>query len=489
MNLELYKSINDNLFCEPVSATEVISGYFWSWPMIILLLGTHIFLTIRLRVPQRKIFTAIKLSFTKDKDSSGDVSQFSALATSLAATIGTGNIIGVATAVSLGGPGAVLWCWLTGVFGIATKYGEGLLAVKYRIKTSDGTMLGGPMYALERGLKMKWLAVLFCVFTAIAAFGIGNGVQANAISANFSILLSDNSSVASVTSWLNNALGLNLEPQFYLSLVVGICLMSLVGVVIIGGVKSIGRICSALVPFMAILYVLGCLYILGVNHKYLWDAVCWICRDAFSLKASVGGAAGAAIMVGARYGIARGLFSNESGLGSAPIVAAAARTRNSVRQALVSSTGTFWDTVVVCAITGLVLVTSILAYPEIDIRDGGMLTKKAFGMIPYVGTPILTFGILTFAFSTILGWSYYGERAMEYLGGKRIIKYYRIVWLIVCFMGCVMSLSVVWNIADIMNALMALPNLVALLLLSGVIAHETKRYLWSGKLDEIDRTL
>ncbi len=469
--------------------TETISSYIWSWPMIILLLGTHIFLTFRLRVPQRKIFTAIKLSFTKDKDSTGDVSQFSALATSLAATIGTGNIIGVATAVSLGGPGAVLWCWLTGVFGIATKYGEGLLAVKYRVKTSDGTMLGGPMYALERGLKMKWLAVLFCIFTAIAAFGIGNGVQANAISENFSILLSDNSSVASATVWLNNALGLNMEPTFYLSFLVGICLMILVGVVIIGGVKSIGRICSALVPFMAILYVLGCLYILCINHQYLWQAICWICRDAFSLKAGVGGAAGAAIMVGARYGIARGLFSNESGLGSAPIVAAAAQTRNPVRQALVSSTGTFWDTVVVCAITGLVLTTSIIAFPEINFHDGGLLTKKAFGMIPYVGTPILTFGILTFAFSTILGWSYYGERAMEYLGGKKIIKFYRIIWLAVCFMGCVMSLGVVWNIADIMNALMALPNLATLLLLSGVIARETRRYLWSGRLNDIDTTL
>lgn len=469
--------------------TGTISDYIWSWPMIILLLGTHIFLTFRLRVPQRKIFTAIKLSFKKDKGATGDVSQFSALATSLAATIGTGNIIGVATAVSLGGPGAVLWCWLTGIFGIATKYGEGLLAIKYRVKTSDGTMIGGPMYALERGLKMKWLAVLFCIFTAIAAFGIGNGVQANAISKNFAELFSDSSSVAAIASSLNSVTGMSLTPETFVSIIVGICLMALVGVVIIGGVKSIGRICSALVPFMAILYVLGCLYILSINHQHLWDAICWICRDAFSLKAGVGGAAGAAIMVGARYGIARGLFSNESGLGSAPIVAAAAQTRNSVRQALVSSTGTFWDTVVVCAITGLVLVTSILAYPEIDFHDGGLLTKKAFGMIPYIGTPILTFGILTFAFSTILGWSYYGEKAMEYLGGKRIIKYYRIIWLIVCFMGCVLSLGVVWNIADIMNAMMALPNLVALLLLSGVIAHETKKYLWSGKLDEIDRSL
>lgn len=469
--------------------TDTISSYVWGWPMIILLLGTHVFLTFRLRVPQRKIFTAIKLSVSKDKDSTGDVSQFAALATSLAATIGTGNIIGVATAVSLGGPGAVLWCWLTGIFGIATKYSEGLLAIKYRVKTSDGKMLGGPMYALERGLKMKWMAVLFCIFTAIAAFGIGNGVQANAISENFTMLLNDNSAVASISAWLNNALGMSYEPKFYLSIAVGICVMLLVGVVIIGGVRSIGRICSALVPFMAVLYVLGCLYILCINHKYVWDAICLICNEAFSMKAGIGGAAGTAIMMGARYGIARGLFSNESGMGSAPIVAAAAKTKNTVRQALVSSTGTFWDTVVVCAMTGLVLTTSIIAYPEISVQDGGLLTKKAFGMIPYVGTPILTVGILTFAFSTILGWSYYGERAMEYLFGKRSIKFYRIVWLIVCFVGCIMSLNVVWNIADIMNAMMALPNLLSLLLLSGVIARETKHYLWNGNLDEQDMSL
>jgi len=446
--------------------TDLISGYIWGWPMIILLLGTHIFLTFRLRVPQRKIFTAIKISISKDKGSKGDVSQFAALATSLAATIGTGNIIGVATAVALGGPGAVLWCWLTGIFGIATKYSEGLLAIKYRVKTSDGTMLGGPMYALERGLGQKWLAVLFCVFTAIAAFGIGNMVQANAISENVLMLFGDSAN------------------EEMLRITAGVVLMLLVAIVILGGVKSISRICTALVPFMAILYVIGCIYILCVNHAYVWDAICLICTEAFSLKASVGGAAGTAIMMAARYGIARGLFSNESGLGSAPIVAAAAQTKNPVRQALVSSTGTFWDTVVVCAITGLVVTTSIIAYPEINFHDGGLLTKKAFGMIPHVGTPILTIGILTFAFSTILGWCYYGERAMEYLAGKRSIKPYRIVFIILCFVGCVMSLNVVWNIADIMNALMALPNLISLLLLSGIIARETKHYLWNDNLDD-----
>ena len=309
-----------------VELTNTISGYVWGWPMIILLLGTHIFLTIRLKCPQRKIFTAIRLSVKKDKDSEGDVSQFAALATSLAATIGTGNIIGVATAVSLGGPGAVLWCWLTGIFGIATKYGEGLLAIKFREKTADGRMLGGPMYALEKGLKIKWLAILFAIFASVAAFGIGNTVQANAISENVSLLLHD-------VMLPNTA-----------RILVGVVIAALVAVVILGGVKSIAKICSALVPIMALFYVVGCIYILGVNFSYLGEALRLICVEAFSMKAAAGGTAGTVLMLAARYGIARGLFSNESGMGSAPIVAAAAQTRNPVRQALVSSSGTFWDT-------------------------------------------------------------------------------------------------------------------------------------------------
>ncbi|MBO7592836.1 MAG: sodium:alanine symporter family protein [Bacteroidaceae bacterium] len=446
--------------------TEEISGIVWGWPMIILLLGTHIFLTIRLKFPQRKIGTAIRLSVKKDKGAKGDVSQFGALATSLAATIGTGNIIGVATAVSLGGPGAVLWCWLTGVFGIATKYSEGLLAIKYRVKTKNGRMLGGPMYALENGLGMKWLAVLFCVFAAVASFGIGNTVQANAISENLSLLMQD---------WTDKGTT---------KVMTGFVLAAVVGFVIIGGVKSIARWCATLVPMMALLYVLGCFYILCVNHAYLIDALVLIFNEAFSMKAVGGGTAGTVLMMAARYGIARGLFSNESGMGSAPIVAAAAKTKNPVRQALVSSTGTLWDTVVICAITGMVIVSSIIANPEINQEDGGVLTEKAFGMIPYIGTPILTFGIITFAFSTILGWSYYGERAMEYLAGKRSIVFYRILYILLVYAGSTMSLALVWNLADIMNALMAVPNLISLLLLSGVIAKETQHYLWDKNLDE-----
>jgi len=449
-----------------IKLTGEISNAVWGWPMMILLLGTHIYLTIRLKIPQRKLFTAIKISLKKDKSAQGDVSQFAALATSLAATIGTGNIIGVATAIGLGGPGAVLWCWLTGIFGIATKYGEGLLAIKYRVKSEDGRMLGGPMYALEKGLGLKWLAILFCIFTAIATFGIGNTVQANAISENLSLVCED-----------------IISPE-RTKMIAGFTLATIVGFAIIGGVKSIAKWCTALVPLMALLYVLGCLYILCVNHEYLGSAISLIFNEAFSLKAVGGGTAGTVLMAAARYGIARGLFSNESGMGSAPIVAAAAQTKNPVRQALVSSTGTFWDTVVICAITGLVIVSSIIAYPEISQEDGGMLTKKAFGLIPYVGTPILTFGIITFAFSTILGWSYYGERAVEYLMGKRSIVFYRILYILLVFAGATMSLSLVWNLSDIMNALMAIPNLISLLLLSGVIAKETQHYLWNNNLDQ-----
>jgi AGCS family alanine or glycine:cation symporter len=437
-----------------------LSSILWGWPMIILLLGTHLFLTIRLKFPQRKLFKAIRLSVSKDKDATGDVSQFGALATALAATIGTGNIIGVATAIALGGPGAVLWCWLTGVFGISTKYAEGLLAIKYRVKTESGKMLGGPMYALEKGLGWKWMAVLFAIFTAIASFGIGNTVQANAI--------------ATLT-----------ESTYGVSpYITGAIVCATTALVILGGVKSIARVCGMLVPFMAIFYVIGCIYILFVNGAYVWPAITLICKSAFTPQAAGGGFIGTTVMMAARFGIARGLFSNESGLGSAPIVAAAAQTRNPVRQALVSSTGTFWDTVVICALTGLVIVSSIIAYPDISYSDGAALTKSAFSKIPYIGTPLLSFGLLTFAFSTILGWSYYGERAVEYLKGKKWMLTYRVLYIIAVFIGSIANLSIVWNIADCMNALMAIPNLLSLIFLNGIIVHETRKYLWRNRLDK-----
>ena len=382
------------------------------------------------------------------------------MATALAATIGTGNIVGVATAITLGGPGAVFWCWLTGVLGISTKYAEGLLAVKYRIRTPQGKMLGGPMYTLERGMGMKWLAVLFCIFTVCASFGIGNLVQSNAIS----MLCYETYRV----------------PQALTGTAVAVC----VALVVIFGVKGIARVCSAFVPLMAALYFLGCCYILWVNGGYVWEAVKLIVESAFRPEAAGGGFVGGSVIMTARYGIARGLFSNESGMGSAPIVAAAAQTRNPVRQALVSSTGTFWDTVVICALTGLVLVSSILAYPDISYADGPALTKVAFDKIPYLGAPLLTFGIVTFAFSTILGWCYYGEKAMEYLSGKRWTLVYRGVFIVGVFFGAITQLAVVWNFADLTNALMALPNIVSLIGLSGIAAAETRKYLWEDRLDE-----
>ena len=459
-----------------------LSDLLWGYPMIILLIGTHIYLTIRLKFPQRKIFTAIKLSVTKDKDGDGDVSQFGALATALAATIGTGNIIGVGTAIALGGPGAVMWCWLTGVFGIATKYSEGLLAVKYRQKSEQGHMLGGPMYVLQEGLHSRWAGMLFAIFTAIAAFGIGSTVQANAIST----LARD---VIGINPW-----------------VTGSIVTILVGLVLVGGIKSIARVCSALVPFMAVVYVIGCIIILCMQSAYVWPAIKLIVTSAFTDHAVGGGVLGSSIMIAARYGIARGLFSNESGLGSAPIVAASAQTKNPVRQALVSASGTFWDTVVICAVTGIVIVSCILSYADVSMidnaflrdifdmtlkeklqkLDGGALTRLAFGQIPYVGAPLLLFGLFTFAFSTILGWSLYAQRAVEYIGGYKLSKVYVWLFLVAVFLGSAISLNTVWTMADIFNALMAIPNLCALILLSKVLVKDTNYYLWNDRLHETE---
>ncbi|MDO4710959.1 MAG: sodium:alanine symporter family protein [Peptostreptococcaceae bacterium] len=440
-----------------------VNSLVWGPPMLILLVGTHLFLTFRLRFIQSYMFKAIKLSLTKDVNSEGDISQFGALATALAATIGTGNIVGVATAVATGGPGAVLWCWLTGLFGIATKYAEGLLAVKYRVKTSDGTMLGGPMYALERGLDMRWLGILFAAFTVIASFGIGNMTQAN-----------------SITSMLSNSFG--IKP-LYSGMVITIC----AAVVIIGGVRSIAKVCEALVPLMALFYILGCIVVLAANASFIPAAIKTIFVAAFTPRAAAGGFVGSTIMLSMRYGIARGLFSNESGLGSAPIAAAAAQTSNPVRQALVSMTGVFWDTIIVCALTGLVLTTSIMKYPNLlGGLTGAALTSSAFGQVSVFGKYILAVGLVTFAFSTILGWSYYGEKAFEYLFGKQLSKIYRFVYCLIVMFGSVVANAFVWDVSDTFNALMAIPNLVSLILLSPIIVSETKKYLWENKLDTVD---
>ncbi len=443
-----------------------VNGVVWGWPMIILLLGTHIYMTARTGFIQRFTITkGIRLSVEKDPDAEGEVSQFGALTTALAATIGTGNIVGVGTAIALGGPGAVLWCWLTGVFGIATKYAESYIAVKYRVKTEDGRMQGGAMYALERGLHMKWLGVLFAFFAGFASFGIGCATQVNSIAeichTNFGI------------------------PP----VIVGVVIAVLTAIVIFGGIKSIARVCEKLVPFMAAFYVIGCVIILCMNYDYIIPAVRVICKLAFTPGAAAGGLIGSGIRMAIRFGVARGLFSNESGLGSAPIAAAAAQTRNPVRQALVSSTGTFWDTVVVCLMTGLVLVSTIMKNPHINadsVDNGGQLTSLAFGQIPVLGPIILTLGIICFAYSTVLGWAYYGERCVEYLGGKRILTGYRVLYIVVAAIAPIVTLDTVWLMADTLNALMAIPNLIAVLALSGQMAKDTKKYIYN--LDAKDDT-
>ncbi|WP_294525638.1 sodium:alanine symporter family protein [uncultured Allofournierella sp.] len=441
------------------------SNFIWGVPMLVMLFGTHLFLTARLRLVQRHIPKAIRLSLSPDEGSQGEISQFGALATALAATIGTGNIIGVSTAIALGGPGAVLWCWLTGVFGIATKYGEALLAVKYRTRGKTGAIVGGPMYTIERGLGWKWLAVIFAAFTVLATFGAGCTVQSHAI-----------------TDVIHTTFG--VAPA-----ISGLVVTAVTAVVILGGVKAIAKVCEKLVPFMSLFYILGCIAILVLNAPYLGEALALIVKSAFGFQQIAGGFAGGAMMAACRYGMARGLFSNESGLGTAPIAAATAQTKNPVRQALVSMTGTFWDTVIVCAMTGIVVVSSMVKQPQLyqGASDDAM-TRLAFANLP-AGQIVLALALSVFAFTTILGWSYYGERCVEYLFGPKGIPVYRLVFLVVLFIGAVANLELVWSFADLMNGLMAFPNLLSVLLLSGVIVAETRHYLWENRLDEQAETL
>jgi len=379
--------------------------------------------------------------------------------------------------------------WLTGVFGIATKYSETYIALKYRVKDHNGNMLGGAMYALERGLKNKKLgrilAIIFALFAAIASFGIGSAVQANSLA----------SAVVSVTptgGWLTNSFVFLGITTSWLQIIIGIIVVILVAIVIFGGIHVISNVCEKLVPFMAAFYIIGCLIIICLNGQYFLEALALICTAAFTPTAAFGGAAGAAVQVAMQMGCARGLFSNESGLGSAPLVASAATTRNPARQALVSMTGTFWDTVIICALTGLALTTGILGNPDIAAtfvaggfaKNAAGLTTSVFSQIPVVGPLILCVGLVCFTYSTILGWSYYGNRCITYLFGKKAIKPYQIVYVIVAFLGAIGVSGVVWNVSDITNALMAIPNIIAVLLLSTLIARETKHFVYEDNLDE-----
>lgn len=434
-----------------MSVLGSISDVVWGIPTLILIVGTGVFLTVRLGFLQfRTLFYGLKLAFSpsrQDKKSEGDISHFEALTTALAATIGTGNIAGVATAVVLGGPGAVFWMWLSALFGMATKYAEAILAVKYREKNSKGKFSGGPMYYIEKGLGLKWLAVLFAIFGAFAAFGIGNMVQSN-----------------SVSDALNESFNVNVY-------VTGIVLTVLAGLVILGGIRAIGRVTAFIVPFMALFYVLAGVVIMVLNWELVPAAVGFIFSDAFSGEAVAGGAIGAVI----RWGVARGVFSNEAGLGSAPIAAAAARTDYPGRQALVSMTQVFIDTIVVCSITGIVIVMGDM---YIGGPEGAALTSATFEFfLGGIGGTIVAIGIVFFAFSTILGWSYYGEKCFEYLVDEKFTPYYRGAFVLAIFFGAIAELNLVWALADVMNGLMAIPNLIGLLGLSGVVVAETNKFL------------
>jgi AGCS family alanine or glycine:cation symporter len=454
------------LFHKDVITTEqlnvvlgTIGGYVWGIPLLVLLVGTGLYLTIRIKfLSFRRLGMGFKLAFFKNdkaiSEGEGDISNFQSLMTALAATIGTGNIIGVATAILAGGPGALFWMWVSALVGMATKYSEAILAVRFREVNPAGQMAGGPMYYIKNGMHNKWLAWIFALLGSVAAFGIGNLVQVNAIT----VSLTHNFGMSNTAS--------------------GICLMLITGYVVLGGIKSIGKASGIIVPFMAVGYMAAGLYIIITNFSLVPQAFATVLGDAFTGQALAGGAVGSVI----RFGVARGVFSNEAGLGSAPIAAAAAKTDMPGRQALVSMIGTFIDTIMVCSMTGLIIVMSGL-WQTTTKAQGGTLTSRAFEQfLPGVGNGIVDFGILFFAFSTILGWCYYGEKCCEYILGSKAVKPYRIVYSLAVFLGAVVELQIVWNIADIFNGLMAIPNLIALLALSSVIVSETD--LFEKKLDE-----
>jgi len=441
---------------------SVADSFLWGPVLLTLLLGTHVFYTFRLLGIQRYIGTAFRLVIKRDRSLNGNVSPFAALAVALASTIGTGNVVGVATAIALGGPGAVFWCMMTGIFGMATKYAESLLAVKYRQVDEQGEVHGGPMYTIQNGLHCRWLAIAFSVAAAIAVIGTGDLVQSNAIA----VIVKD---TFGVPNWL-----------------CGLLLAVMIGLVIIGGLQNIARFCTAMVPLMAFVYLAGSLVLLYINRAFLDDTVLLIVKSAFSRQAAAGGIAGYGIMLAARYGIARGLFSNEAGMGSEPIVAATAKTRNAVRQGLVSYTGTFC-TIIICALTGLIIVSSALANRQTAFSNNTLLTHEAFMRIPYVGNYLLCFVILAFASTTIIGWFYYGEQCVSFLCQKKpFVMGYKILFVLMVFFGSIGSLSIVWDFADLANGFMVLPNIISLICLNKVVVAETKKYLWSGHLDELD---
>ena len=428
--------------------------------LVLLLFGTHLYFTVRLGVIQRKLPLGIWLSFTKDSSeilTENEVSPYSALATALAATIGTGNIIGISAAIAIGGPGAVFWCWLTGFLGVATCYAESFLAVRYKVRHANGRSAGGPMYVLEHRLGKKWLAVLFSVFTVLASFGMGSSVQAYSIRAAAEELVS-------------------VSPHL-----VGIMTAVLAGVIMIGGRQTIAKVCTWLVPFMSILYLGGCLWLIVKNKELLPQTVAVIFRTAFCGEAAVGGAAGGAVMTAVRVGVARGLFTNEAGLGSIPMAAASSGSRDAVRQGLVSMTGPFWDTVVMCAVTGIATVGSMLENPEYYAGiPADKICFAAFAQLPAYGGELLAVSLALFAFATIIGWNVYGVTAVRYLAGEKSVSIYQVCYMLSVYLGAVLSMETVWGLADLFNVLMALPNLLCLFLLQREVLDGVRETNWSA---------
>lgn len=431
-----------------------VDAFIWGPPLLVLLVGTGILLTVKLGVVQiTKLPRALKLIFSAENKGSGDVSSFAALCTALAATVGTGNIVGVATAIKAGGPGALFWMWIAAFFGMATKYSEGVLAIKYRTKDKNGQVSGGPMYYIVNGMGEKWrpLAIFFAISgILVALLGIGTFTQVN-----------------SITDAINNSFG--IDPR-----ITGVVLAVFVALVVFGGLKSISNVATKIVPFMAVIYVVICGIILISFWNKIPETFMLIIKSAFTPTAAAGGFLGATMSLAIRNGIARGVFSNESGLGSAPIAAAAAKTEWPAEQGLISMTGTFIDTIIICTLTGFSLVISGVWCSDLN---GAVMTQAAFnGAIPTFGPILLTVSLTLFAFTTILGWSYYGERCFEFLFGVKGMNGYRTVFVAMVLLGAFLKLEVVWIIADIVNGLMAIPNLIALLALSPIIVSETKKY-------------
>ncbi|MCH5250740.1 MAG: sodium:alanine symporter family protein [Lachnospiraceae bacterium] len=415
------------------------NNFIWGLPLLFILMGTHIYFTLKLHAPQRKILYAIRLSLGMENTGNKNLSPFSALSTTLAATLGTGNIIGVSTAVALGGPGAVFWCWITGILGMATAYSECYLSVLFRSRQKDGTFVGGPMYVLRNGLHNNALGSFYALCTLIAAFGIGSTTQSNSVTQ------------AAYASF-------HISPH-----ISGLILAILTGCVILGGIKAIGSLCERVVPAISFFYLFGCFLLLILYHRQLPAACIWILKDAFSITSIAGGFIGSTIQLALRYGIARGLFTNEAGIGTSAIAAAASDTYDPKIQAYVSMTAVFWDTVVMCLVTGLVIVSNMLYDPaSVQNIPETALTAAAFAHLPYVGDAFLTISLAAFAITTLIGWSYFGEKATEYLLGKKGIPYYKLLYVIMIYLGAIIPMKLVWECTDLINGLMVVPNILAL---------------------------